>query len=464
MPDENGKKKQPFKVTISDEDYMSPNELDFFLENNRKENPQKDSLDVPSSGKKPKFEVHIDDDDLLTYSPDDSQPEYKGEIYFSNVKPVKHNEQVTPAKKKPIKRQTAYSALALFAAVTVLLTSCLSVFAISCINDVVAFGRSEDTVTITVPLDADTNDIIDLLSDEGLIKQKAFCKLFYNTIDKIKNMNKKTVKEPVYLSGVYDVEKNLGLEGFLYEFRETQKGKDTVTVSIPEGWSAYQIFERLEKYGVCKKQRLISSMTGTAFEYDFCKDIKNSSSRVFMLEGYLYPNTYEFYVDSDANSVIRKFLDESELKWTDEYQDQADKLGRTMDEIMIIASIIQREAANTEQMADISSVIHNRLNHSASWPTICCDSTETYIDKFVTPNVTAAQSLLFAQMYNTYNNAGLPPGPICNPGDDAINAALFPNDTNYYFFRHDKNGKIYLAVTQAEHDANANVVLRVNNQ
>ena len=72
--------------------------------------------------------------------------------------------------------------------------------------------------------------------------------------------------------------------------------------------------------------------------------------------------------------------------------------------------------------------------------------------------------MLYAQMYNTYNNAGLPPGPICNPGDDAIHAALFPNDTNYYFFRHDKYGKIYLAVTQAEHDANANKVLRANNQ
>lgn len=459
MADEN-KNKKPFKVTISDEDYMSPNELDFFLENHGSR--QNNEPQIPSSDKK-KFEVHIDDDDLLVESQDDSKPEYKGEIYFSNVKPVKPAPQ-TNSKTKPAKKPNVYGSLTVFLAVLLIMTTAISAFAISCVNDIVAFGRSDESVMVTVPLDADTNDIINLLADEGLIKQKAFCKLFYTAIDKIKNINKKNVKEPVYLSGVYDVEKNMGLEGFLYEFRETQAGKDTVTVSIPEGWSIYQIAERLEKYDVCSKQRFLSSVSGTTFEYDFCKDINAGTSRTLLLEGYLYPNTYEFYVDSDANSVIRKFLDETKEQWSDEYQKQAEKLGYSMDEILTIASIIQREAANTDQMGDISSVIHNRLSHSASWPTICCDSTETYVDKFVSSNVTAAQSMLYAQMYNTYNNAGLPPGPICNPGDDAIHAALFPNDTNYYFFRHDKYGKIYLAVTQAEHDANANKVLRANNQ
>lgn len=457
MPDENNIPKKPFKVTISDEDYLSPDELDMILSNSEPDVP------VFTSSARPKFEVHLEDDDFeepITES--EPEPEYKGEIYFSNVKPVK----TEPAKvvKTKKKKQSYYGALSLFLIVMVGLTVLVSAYGISCINDILAFGRSDETVTINVPLDADTNDIIDLLADNGLIKQRVFCKLFYQLETALKNRNKSSVSEPVYLSGVYYVEKNDGLESYLYEFRESQSGKDTTTVSIPEGWTSYQIFDRLEKFGVCSKSRLLSSISGTSYEYSFLKVIPDNNYRTQKLEGYLYPNTYEFYVDSDPNSVIRKLLDEFDLMWTDEYQKRADELGLSIDQVITIASIIQREAANEEQMRDISSVIHNRLNHSASWPTLGCDSTETFVTSYVTPNVSATQAMIYKQKYNTYDNIGLPPGPICNPGDDAIYAALYPNDTSYYFFRHDKHGKIYLASTQAQHDANANLVLRANSK
>lgn len=252
----------------------------------------------------------------------------------------------------------------------------------------------------------------------------------------------------------------MGLEGYLTEFKEIQKTDETVTLIFPEGWTIYQMFDRLDKFGVCSKDKLIASLKGTTFEYDFVSKIPQNSSRTFTLEGYFYPETYEFYENSDPNSVIRKFLSESDKRWTDEYQAQADKLGYTRDEIMIIASIIQREAANTEQMGQISSVIHNRLNHAVSWPTLGCDSTENYIKTYIAPNDPA--SVNYEMPYNTYYSQGLPPGPICNPGDDAIKAALFPDDTDYYFFRHDKYGKIYMAKTQLEHDENGNKVLRAN--
>lgn len=452
MAEEN-KEKKPFKVTISDEDYMSPDELDELM--NSKEPT------VPDFGRRsaPVFKVNIEEDlDDGVQEDDGRQPENRGEIYFSNVKPVR---TVTPAQSH--KKKKGRGAFALFLAVVIILSSTLSVYGISCIEDLFAFSRSDDTVTVNIPLDADTDAIIDILADAGLVHQRFFCKFYYKVFTALKNHNKKNPQPPVYLSGVYDVEKNEGLETYLTKFRENQVGKDTVYVAIPEGWTIYQIFDRLEKFGVCHKDKLIKSLTGTNFEYKFLSDIKDNSNRTLKLEGYLYPNTYEFYVDSDPNSVMRKFFDEFEHEWTDEYREQAEKLGYTLDEIIIIASIIQREAANAEQMGDISSVIHNRLNHSTSWPTLGCDSTETYIKNYITPNVSANESLLYLQRYNTYTNQGLPPGPICNPGDDAIKAALYPNDTNYYFFRHDKNGKIYLAATQAEHDANANLVLRVNN-
>ena len=104
-------------------------------------------------------------------------------------------------------------------------------------------------------------------------------------------------------------------------------------------------------------------------------------------EGYLFPDTYDFYVDADPNYVITKFLDNFNSKWEDEYDKRAAELGLSRDEIITIASIIQKEAANSDQMKVISSVIHNRLNHQADYPTLGCDSTALYISNYVTPTV-----------------------------------------------------------------------------
>lgn len=457
MNNENNKEKEIFKVNIEDDDFLSPDELDKLVP-------------PPVNQAKKKFEVHIEDyENDNTYA--EEQPQYKGEIYFSNRKPVKP--VVQNPEKKPIRKPASAgkkgaksnSFVAVFCSVVLVFTVALSGIAISCINDVLAISRSEETVTINIPSDATTNEIIDILSDNGLVKQKTFCKIFYSAMDWFKNLNKaKKPDPPTYLSGVYYVQKNLGLEGYLTEFKEIQKSADTVSLAFPEGWTIYQMFDRLEKYGVCSKDKLIASLQGTTFENDFVSDIPENINRTFALEGYFYPDTYEFYEGSDPNSVIRKFLDTSEAKWTEEYEEQCKKLGYTRDEIIIIASIIQREAANTEQMGLVSSVIHNRLSHSVSWPTLGCDSTANYITSYVAANVSEADAVNYEQKYNTYYVQGLPPGPICNPGDDAINAALFPDDTDYYFFRHDKYGEIYMAETQAEHDANGVKVLKANSR
>ena len=115
-------------------------------------------------------------------------------------------------------------------------------------------------------------------------------------------------------------------------------------------------------------------------------------------------------------------------------------------------------------MGLVSSVIHNRLDNSVSWPLLGCDSTTNYISSYVAPNVSSSLAMAYENAYDTYTQQGLPPGPICNPGDDAIKAALYPDDTDYFYFRHDKYGEIYMAKTQAEHDANGREVLRVNSR
>ena len=453
-----GENKKPFTVHIEDDGFLTPDAL----ENIRPENKPV----------KKKFEVHIDEDAILT-DEDDHTPQYKGEVYFSSRRPQRKPSQPSQAPasnsnssaSKSKKTKAFNSVLAVFLAVVLVFTTAFSAIAITCINDVFALNRSDEIVKITVPQDSTTSSIIDILDDEGLIKQKLFCKLYYNLVTFLKNLNKDPKPgEPEYLSGVYYVQKNLGLEGYLNEFKEVQKTADTITLVFPEGWTIYQIFNKISEFGVCSKEELYASLEGTDFENSFIKDIPQDKNRTFTLEGYIYPATYEFYEKSDANSIIRKFLEASDAKWTDEYEARRIELGLTRDEVITIASIIQREAANKKQMGLVSSVIHNRLDNSVSWPLLGCDSTTNYISSYVAPIVPASSAAAYNNAYDTYSQPGLPPGPICNPGDDAINAALYPEDTNYFYFRHDKYGEIYMARTQSEHDANGREVLRVNSR
>lgn len=454
--DNNNKRK--FEVNIEDDGFLNPEDLD------------KLTPPVVTPPKK-KFEVHIDDSETSFSNFDDQQPRYNGEIYFSNRKPAKRQTQTVPARNKTTSaknnktRRAASAVTAVFCVVVIIFSTAFSAFAISCINDILAFGRSEEKVQVNIPNDATTDEIIDILSDNDLIKQKTFCKIFYKVFDYVKNINKKNKPaDPVYFGDIYYVQKNLGLEGYLTEFKQIAGTADTVTLVFPEGWTLYQIFDKIDEFGVCSKSELLASVSGADFDYDFIKEIGNVPNRTFTLEGYLYPDTYEFYEKSNANGVLRKFLDTSESKWTEEYEAQREKLGMTRDEIIIIASIIQREAANKSQMGLVSSVLHNRLSHPVSWPLLGCDSTKNYVKNYIKPNTTPDKAAIYENYYDTYISQGLPPGPICNPGDDAIKAALFPDDTDYYYFRHDKYGEIYMAKTQTEHDRNGIEVLRVNSR
>ncbi len=460
MNNDNNRKDNLFKVNIEDDGFLNPEDLD-------------NIVPPPVSATKKKFEVHIEDDDASSLDFEDQQPRCNGEIYFSNRRPSKQAQPAAPVQRRTGSERPASqksgrafnSIVAVFCAVVLIFSTAASALAISCINDILGLNRSDEEVIVNIPNDATTDEIIDILSDNDLVKQKTFCKIFYKAFTFVKNINKKNKPaDPVYLGDIYYVQKNLGLEGYLTEFKEIAKTADTVSLVFPEGWTIYQIFDKIDEFGVCSKEELISSISGADFDYDFIDLISDNPYRTFKLEGYLYPDTYEFYEESNANSVIRKFLDASESKWTEEYQTQCDKLGLTRDEVLIIASIIQREAANSQQMGLVSSVLHNRLNHSVSWPLLGCDSTANYIRNYVRHHVDPSQAIVFEQNYDTYISQGLPPGPICNPGDDAINAALFPDDTDYYYFRHDKYGDIYMAKTQAEHDRNGIEVLRVNSR
>lgn len=413
---------------------------------------------------KKKFVVHIDESELNYSESSNTKPSDSSSVYFSNYPKRKSNtRQKAPTSAKPVSQSVKKKAktvggnfaVILFAFI-ILFTTLTSYISISGLNDILAINTSDVVIKVEIPEDPTYNDILDILHDNDLIKQKTLCNIFA----KFRHYDDEDNK---YLSGVYYLDRTMGIEGMLNKCMAAPESADTVTLGFPEGWTIKQIFEKLEKYDVCKTDRLYTALNDVDYEFDFVRNLTPEEERYQLLEGYIFPDTYDFYVDADANYVIRKFLSNFNDRWTDEYQARADKLGYSMDEIIIIASIIQKEAADSSQMKAVSSVIHNRLKNSVKFPTLGCDSTAIYVSNYVKPVVGGSRGNYYLSKYDTAANRGLPPGPICNPGIDAIEAALYPSDTNYYYFLHDNSGKIYMAKTQKEHESNYVLAIKANN-
>lgn len=352
-----------------------------------------------------------------------------------------------PVKKK--RRSRTGVTIAMISGILVA-TLLLSTYLIFCANDILAMNRTEDSVSVTIPEKATTGEIIGILDDNSLIKNALFCKLFA----------KFRGYEDNYLSGVYTVNAKMGLEGLLRAFKDTPKAAETKSLTFPEGWTIDQIVDRLSSNSICSAKSLYDALEKSEFSsYDFVQAIPAAEGRYYKLEGYLFPDTYEFYVDSNPNDVINRFLENYQEKIKKVQVDKAKELGRTWDEIMVIASIIQKEAGDKSQMADISAVIYNRLNDkSGLYPLLQMDSTQAYYYNYIEKHLgTDAQKRLYQGAYDTYDArcTGLPKGPICNPSMEAIEAALNPKqDSPYFYFNHAKDGTMYLAKTYTEHEAN----------
>ena len=235
----------------------------------------------------------------------------------------------------------------------------------------------------------------------------------------------------------------------LEELAVTTAGPQTIRVTFPEGLTAPEYGQLLEENGVCSQDAFLDAVNNPEGDTSFLPEIGNADERPFLLEGYLFPDTYEFYLLTSPQTVVKKMLVNYQSKITDEYRARAAELGYTMDEILRIASIIQEEAT-TSEMKNVSSVLHNRLKNPNG--KLECDVTIFYLEKYVKPYVEDID--VYTEKYNAYKCVGLPAGPITNVGIDAIEAALYPADTDYFFFVTDEEMNFYYAVTYQEHLAN----------
>ena len=229
-----------------------------------------------------------------------------------------------------------------------------------------------------------------------------------------------------------------------------QSAPSTVWVTFPEGKTVLQIAQLLEENGVCGAADFLQAVQES--DADYAAALRGQD-RPFLLEGYVFPDTYEFYEHESATTALSRFLSNANRKLTDERVARAAELGYTMDEIVTLASIIQAEAGVPVEMPKVSAVLHNRLQRGMK---LQCDVTYIYLEKTVVPYLCPdgwddEVYEKYADLYYTYRVDGLPLGPICNPGSEAITAALYPEQSDNLFFVTDADGNYYYAKTYEEH-------------
>ena len=291
---------------------------------------------------------------------------------------------------------------------------------------------------ITIPEGAGTEKIAGILKEKKLIHSE----FFFKVMSRIQGHDGK------YQYGKFEVNKSGGYE-YLFD-KLTQSGDvlESVKVTIPEGYEIYKVADLLEEKGLIDKDKFYYLIDHGDFDYDFVKDIPQREMR---LEGYLFPDTY-YFVPGDEEGIINEMLGRFEEVYG-KYEDDLSKTGMTMDEIITLASIIEREAGSADKKM-VSSVFHNRLE-SADYPYLQSCATVQYVLRERKP-VLSYDDTQIDSPYNTYINKGLPVGPIASPGEESIEAALNPDVTNYYFFVLGSDGKHHFSETYNEHLNNKN--------
>ena len=330
----------------------------------------------------------------------------------------------------------------MYAVFVISLSVILACAAWLCASDVLALNKPEHTATVTLPRDifterevevyddegnvtgTETVDVADIdyvaeqLKDAGIIEYKFMFKLFAMISDA------ETKLDP----GTYELSTAFDYRALVKKMTAGSPSQQTTKLTFPEGYTMEQIFSLLEENNICSAEDLYEEAANYKFSYSFLnEEMLGDASR---LEGFLFPDTYEFYEGERAYSVINKFLYNFYTRFTAEMIEKTEERGLTIQQLITIASMIEREAADDEDRYNIASVIYNRLEQGMP---LQVDATIQYIlpERVA---VLTEEELSIDSPYNTYLNTGLPPTPIANPGLASIRAALDPADTGYLYY------------------------------
>ncbi len=360
-------------------------------------------------------------------------------------------EENAPQKKK---RKALYIIMAVTAVVIGLMIG-IATFILCDMNGV--FLKTDKNITINKGTPA--SRVAEILDDEGVIKSS----LCFRVYSRLKGY------DASFKYGVYDISAKSSYEDIAQKLMTEGAVAESVKVTIPEGTSIYDytkdvngqdvtvpgIATLLEKAGVCNKEDFFEALKNVVGEGKVLGSA-DSEKTYHTYEGYLFPDTYEFYFyDSKECAVlaVKKMMAKMESAFTEEMLKRAKELDMGVNEVLTLASIVQMESGlDTSSMPKVAAVFYNRLK---SGGTLGSSPTCYYGDAFETDD----------GRYNTYNIKGLPPGPLCSPGISAIKAVLYPeeNFTEYFYFVTDSKGKFYFHTTYAEQTATINRLRQENN-
>ena len=312
-------------------------------------------------------------------------------------------------------------------------------------GDVFAMNRTEEqTADVSIPEDATLEEVTDILYDAGVIEDPKFFKL-YCTLTSADQFGR----------GEFQIPTNMDYEGIINYLLSNSNRVDTVEIMFPEGGNILEFAERLEENDVCTVEEVLEAANSTDFDdYDLIAAIPTDGDRYYKIEGYLFPDTYQFYKGEDPVDALSKMIYNCDVRFSDELRQAAEDAGMTIDEVIIMASLVQAEASNVEDMAYIASIIQNRLRDGAEYDIYYLELDSTVYYPYRTREEIPSDQAGYESSYNTYQVQGLPDGPICNPGLDAIEAVLNPEETSYYYFCHDAEGTPYYASSYYEHQTN----------
>lgn len=312
-------------------------------------------------------------------------------------------------------------------------------------RDMLGIGKSDISIVVEIPMNSSTSDIADILCNEGIIENTYLFRFF----SRVKG------SDGTFVAGPHTLSPKMTFGDIVEELQTgAVDERESVNIVFPEGITLYDAAQKLEEKGVCSANEFIRAFNTADFGFDFEEKVKVSSMKFYKMEGYLFPDTYTFYLEEDARVVAKKFCRNFEAKITPDYYGRMNDLDMELEEVLTLASMVQAEAQSVYDMKRVASVFLNRLNNPDEYPLLQSDPTKKYVNDVIMANIEVKSQAMF-KAYNTYEGAGLPPGPICNPGLDAINAVLYPADTDYYYFcANIDTGEVFYAKTLEEHEEN----------
>ncbi|MGN1059402.1 MAG: endolytic transglycosylase MltG [Clostridia bacterium] len=289
---------------------------------------------------------------------------------------------------------------------------------------------------VVIEAGSGTADIASALKDKGIITKPFWFRL----------LSKLGGHDGHYQQGTFVLRQRAGYDTVFETLKNPQNQTDQVRVTIPEGLELRQIADKLEEAGLIDRQRFYDLVENGSFDYWFVRALPKRENR---LEGYLFPDTYFFRKGDGEEAIIQAMLARFDEVYTDAYRKRARELSMTDDEIITLASVIEREAMGDEDRRLVAGVFHNRLKNT-EYPYLESCATVQYLLKERKAVLSVADTKIDSP-YNTYLHPGLPAGPIASPGKASIEAALYPEKTEYLFFVLDSSGKHRFAKTYAEH-------------